>query len=282
MEMLQLRYFHESALTENFSKTAEKYMVPVSSVSASIRRLEQELGTKLFIRAGNRVVLNEKGKRLLEAVDNALTQLDIAVDDISAQPTQKQTLSILCRCTRQTVVRKALDFHRMNPSVFFKVEFDDTKENYGKYDIILSEPDEELECYASFPWRRLKIQIEALKTDPLSQAPITLNQLRDRLFVTSGSQKGRFGVFAQACKKQGFTPKVFLECDDYTCWDIAVTSGTCLGLTVGNARNSSNPNMCYLDVLDFDGYSESKIYYKKEKYTGNIRLFLNFLKTESP
>ena len=48
MELLQLRYFFDSAKTESFAKTAEKYMVPASSVSASVKRLEKELGCKLF------------------------------------------------------------------------------------------------------------------------------------------------------------------------------------------------------------------------------------------
>ena len=43
MELLQLRYFFESAKSESFSKTAEKYMVPITSVSASVKRLEREL-----------------------------------------------------------------------------------------------------------------------------------------------------------------------------------------------------------------------------------------------
>lgn len=47
MEFLQLRYFYESAQNENFAKTAEKFMVPASSVSASVKRLEQELGVEL-------------------------------------------------------------------------------------------------------------------------------------------------------------------------------------------------------------------------------------------
>jgi len=44
MELLQLKYFCYSAKTENFSKTAKKYMIPSSAVSQSIRRLENELG----------------------------------------------------------------------------------------------------------------------------------------------------------------------------------------------------------------------------------------------
>ena len=43
MEILQLRYFFESAKNESFTKTAEKFMVPPSSVSASVRLLENSL-----------------------------------------------------------------------------------------------------------------------------------------------------------------------------------------------------------------------------------------------
>ena len=53
MELLQLRYFYESADNENFSRTADKYMVPPSSVSMSIKKLENELGCELFERSAN-------------------------------------------------------------------------------------------------------------------------------------------------------------------------------------------------------------------------------------
>ena len=48
MEILQLKYFCDSAVTGNFSATAKKFMVPPSAVSQSIKRLENELGTTLF------------------------------------------------------------------------------------------------------------------------------------------------------------------------------------------------------------------------------------------
>ena len=38
MELLQLRYFLDSAENENFSKTAEKYMVPASCVSIAVKK----------------------------------------------------------------------------------------------------------------------------------------------------------------------------------------------------------------------------------------------------
>ena len=68
VELLQLRYFYESAKTESFAATAQKFMVPASSVSASVKRLETELGTELFHRTSNRIVLNEKGNSFAKAL----------------------------------------------------------------------------------------------------------------------------------------------------------------------------------------------------------------------
>ena len=68
MEMLQLRYFFESAKCESFAKTAEKYVVPTTSVSAAVKRLEKELGCELFERLPNRILLNEDGHRLLQSL----------------------------------------------------------------------------------------------------------------------------------------------------------------------------------------------------------------------
>lgn len=282
MEMLQLRYFYESAVTESFSKTAQKYMVPASSVSASVRRLEQELGTDLFKRAGNRIELNENGRRLLETVSNALTQLDVTVDAISRQPAQKQTISILARCTRETLVYWTTRFYRMYPSVSFKMTFEDTPENYGEYDIIVSSHEVGLENYESFLWRKFAIYVEAVDTDPLCRGSVTLSKLRDRVFVTTSSQRGGFKAFVKACEQQGFSPKVFLECDDYDCRTKALLTGICLGLNFGNQdENSRNANTQFLMISDFREELAINVYYKKENCNGNIERFVDLLKSSA-
>ena len=55
MELLQLMYFCDAAEEENFSHTAQKYQVPPSNISQSVKRLEAELGVKLFDRSANRI-----------------------------------------------------------------------------------------------------------------------------------------------------------------------------------------------------------------------------------
>lgn len=265
----------------SIAKTAQKYTVPASSVSISIKRLEQELGVELFVRTSNRIALSEKGKEFLASISNILSQLDVSVNSLSGGSAQKQTLSILARYTRETLVHWIVRFHRMYPAVSFKLTFEDTPENYGKYDIIISLPEKQLEGYESFRWRKFGIWVEALDTDPLCRGNVTLSQLRDRQFVTTSTQRGGFKAFTQACEEQGFTPKLFLECDDYECRNVAMRSGTCLGLNLRNSAEERQSNMQFLNVSDFKEELLINVYYKKERYDGNIKQFLDLLKTST-
>ncbi len=278
MELLQLRYFYESAMEESFSKTARKYMVPVSSVSASVKRLEQELGVELFTRTGNRILLTEKGKQFLAVVGESLDQLDIGVNRLLSDPVTKGTLSILARCARETLTWHIMKFHRIFPSVFFKLTFDDLPENYDRYDLIISDPEEGLGEYEFFPWRNFVLHVVAAETDPLCRGTVTLRQLQNRLFAITSSQRGAFKLFAQACKQQGFTPKVLLECDDYRCWSKALLWGDCVGLNMGNEDATRLPGVQYLSVSDFNVPFTVNVYYKTEKYEGNTARFIDYLR----
>ena len=76
MELLQLKYFKDAAEMENFSKAAIKNMVPQPSISDAIKRLEDELDTKLFDRVGKKIFLNAEGRYLLERATEILNSVD--------------------------------------------------------------------------------------------------------------------------------------------------------------------------------------------------------------
>lgn len=65
MELHQLRYFVAVAETGGFSKAARICFVAQPSLSQQIKKLEQELGQKLFERLGRATVLTEAGRALL-------------------------------------------------------------------------------------------------------------------------------------------------------------------------------------------------------------------------
>ena len=60
-----LSYFLELSSTLNFSRASERIGISQPSLSVAIKRLEQGIGTELFIRRKNGVTLTQAGKRLL-------------------------------------------------------------------------------------------------------------------------------------------------------------------------------------------------------------------------
>ena len=76
MELLQLEYFREVARTGKISAAAKKLYISAPSLSATIARLEKELGTKLFTRTGNAITLNREGEIFMRYVNQALTAIE--------------------------------------------------------------------------------------------------------------------------------------------------------------------------------------------------------------
>ncbi len=66
MDINQILYFIEVCNTGNISKAAEKLHLSQQGLSASIRRLELELGANLFYRKANNIVLTETGHAVLK------------------------------------------------------------------------------------------------------------------------------------------------------------------------------------------------------------------------
>ncbi len=70
----ELSYFVELSHTLNFSRASERIGISQPSLSTAIKRLENSIGTSLFIRSKTGVTLTQAGKRLL-AHTNELLQL---------------------------------------------------------------------------------------------------------------------------------------------------------------------------------------------------------------
>jgi DNA-binding transcriptional LysR family regulator len=79
MEVRQLEIFRTLAGELNFTRTAERVNTVQSNVTAQIKALEDELGTKLFDRLAKSVVLTDAGKRFLPYAERALCTMDEGV-----------------------------------------------------------------------------------------------------------------------------------------------------------------------------------------------------------
>lgn len=66
----------------NLTKAAELHYVSQLNITVAIKKLEEELGTKLFTREYKKVTLTPKGKRFYEAILPLLSNLQNIVDEI--------------------------------------------------------------------------------------------------------------------------------------------------------------------------------------------------------
>lgn len=215
MELLQLRYFYESAKTENFSHTAEKYMVSPSSVSISIKKLETELGCELFDRAGNKLRLNSHGRILQKALSIALPALDQAVETICAPNSEQHgDIHLLVRTERRNILDYIYRFRQAHPHVFFHISHDFNTDDPSPYDFII---DEQTTRYGGFSCRPIikePIRLAASRHNPLCGQQLLLGDLKNESFISMcrGSSLNRITV--DTCKKAGFNPNIMIESDD--------------------------------------------------------------------
>jgi len=82
MELLQLKYFKTVAEVGKISEAAQTLFISAPALSTSISRLEKELGTALFDRTNNRIILNRQGHILLRYVNQMFSSLECAKTEL--------------------------------------------------------------------------------------------------------------------------------------------------------------------------------------------------------
>jgi len=281
MEILQLRYFYESARNQSFAKTAEKYMVPLTSVSASIKRLEKELNCTLFDRYCNRVSLNKNGKMLQNSLCMIFDELDNVVHSLASPNTDKQEIKICIRAIRNEIAGHIIEYSSLYPNISFKTIFDFTDENIDDYDIIIDDEPDKYFNYESFEFCNKRLCLLASSKNPLCNKKLKLKQLWNQYFISTGENTNTHKLLLKACHNEGFTPNFIIYSNDLLCYNKYIESGIGIGVGRINSYDIENSTLQVLDVADFVERQTIYVFYKKQLPHESIRDFIQFLKNKS-
>lgn len=282
MELLQLRYFYESAKTESFAATAQKFIVPASSVSASVKRLETELGTELFDRTANRITLNEKGNIFAKALMEVFEKLDQAIINVSENQLQNPKINILIRARRRWISKLIIEYMEQHPTIQFQMAYSQNIEQLDEFDIII---DEAFEKYADLKRFLLALEplcVKASKQSPLVGKSLLFSQLQNQPFIMPQENSNMSVLLNDIAKRNGFTPNISVVSSDRQCRMMCVEAG--MGLTLGSRRalqEELEENITALNVSDFEEVQSIYVFHRTpENNHQALKSFLEFLKSK--
>ena len=267
MELLQLRYFLDSAENENFSKTAAKYMVPASSVSIAIKKLEKELGCSLFDRHSNKIRLNESGRVFHKSIKSALLEIDSATQTLADFPKSKSgDIFILIRSERRVIGEQLLKFKDQYPNVVLHLSHDFNTKDFEKYDIIIDEQSDHYKGFDRTPLLIEKLYFVANKSNPISNKKLTINELCDQPFISMCDGSSLKRLTLEYCKKAGFNPNIVIESDDpfYIRNYLELNLGIALIPEI-SWKGQLSDDIVFLDVIDFKQSRITYVYQNRQK-----------------
>jgi DNA-binding transcriptional LysR family regulator len=194
MELRQLTHFLAVAEERHFTRAAARVHLTQSSLSSSVRALERELGSALFVRNTRQVELTEAGRALLPAAQRTIASAEEARDAVAAiRGLLRGHLAIGAIQSIGEVNLPALiaRFHRRHPAVTLRIH------HVGAPELVRRTADGELDlAIVDLPLgthgNRVKVRTIATESLQLAVAAndasvhrkrIRLSDLADREFI---------------------------------------------------------------------------------------------------
>jgi DNA-binding transcriptional LysR family regulator len=121
-----LRGFEASARRMSFTLAANELNLTQSSISRQVAELERQIGTALFARQTRSLALTAAGHRLFQAAQQALKQIDRAVEDIRGpRNAARVTITTYASFASLWLVPRLAMFQREHPQIELRIDASD-------------------------------------------------------------------------------------------------------------------------------------------------------------
>ncbi|MFI8322915.1 LysR family transcriptional regulator [Streptomyces sp. NPDC085529] len=257
MDLHSLRQFAVVARLEHLSGAARELRVAQPSLSRTIARLEAELGTPLFDRAG-RLRLNDAGRTFLRHVERALGELDAGRRAVAAFADGGLGTVRVASETFLTLTGPLAAFKRDRPDV--EVELHQMPaEEMGRR---LRAREIDL-CVASQPVPGEDLEAVLLLDEPVllvtapghrlaGRASVSVAELADEPFVTTRTGHWQRRLLDRLFASAGLgPPRIVCEGDEPSTTAVLAGAGLGVGLIPAMARRSTTQSpVAWIEVAD--------------------------------
>lgn len=221
MDLRQLRYFTVLAEALNFHRAAERLNMSQPPLTVAIRKLEEELGTALFVRDPRGVRLTEAGRAALVPARAALAAADQVRDAVrqgAAGLRGRLAVGFIGSAIGELLPKVVSPFRQAYPEVELLLEEMNSVEIVrsiaaGRIDVglvrlpVLDSTQVEIEVI-----ERDELVVVMRADDPLAAHPrIPLADLADRSFIIFSAVSVLNAIIRLACQRAGFTPRIQQE-----------------------------------------------------------------------
>lgn len=218
MELRRLRYFVAVAEELNFSRAAQRLRMAQPPLSSQIKKLERELGVRLFDRTGRSVRLTEAGRMLLEEARGIFIHVEQTVRTVQEAghgeigrlslgfipAASNDILPEILRKFRDRSPKVELSLHEMMPDRAIQSLHD------RRIDVsFLFLPCED-ETVRRKIISREPLVVALPEAHPLASEPrLEMRALANEDFVLPArySTPSLYGKVTEICRQSGFTPK---------------------------------------------------------------------------
>lgn len=216
MELLQLKYFKDAFVCKNFSRTAEKFCVPQSAVSQSIKRLEEELGVQLFTRHANKITPNECGKIFYNYVNTSLTDLEKGINIVKRYSSALEgEICVKVQDRNAFILECISDFKKIYPSVDFIVYHQNPSREEYSFDFVVSADKIKDITYEKIAMFEEKILLAVPKNYTLAQEnKIKLEYIKNAAFISMQMGHNLYNWLRNIFQTINVHPNITISCDD--------------------------------------------------------------------
>jgi len=286
MELTQLKYFQALAETENLTQTAKNLHLSAPSLSESMKKLEQEIGTSLFDRAaGKKLRLNDKGRFFLVSVNQIFDLLEHAQIHLQ-NLTEAETGSIFLAVASPVILHDVfVAFRKVYPNlrishVYLNLRQLKDETLLRQFDFIVAPPEDfAASSFDSIPLYDDDVPMLLVYPEHpfATKKEVDIQSLRGVPFIALGKEVPSRKMFDSVFAEAGFEPNILYECG-HLMRDTLIRQKEGIGMTSFYTYLSHySSSMVYVPLSNCSVRRKQSLFWKKNRiHSRAATLFQSF------